>query len=1399
MWHERTLRRAQVFLAFIGLFTFEIQVRGQTPAALSGPIVNPSNGHDYYLLAPASWHDSEAAAMQMGGHLVAITTDQENLWVKDTFSMFQGTERDLWIGLRNLHPWTEGSDPNQWGNEFEWSSQQAGSLRLWASNEMAPTNTLRSGFCKMLVVNAASTFEKGRWIEERPEALLSGVVKIATHLEILSSPQDVTTAPDGEVELKVIADGPQPIYYQWELNGAIVPGATAASLILTNLTAAQAGVYRVIVTNADTVLVSAPASVRFSSLLIWGCYYHGETNVPANAGTLVGISAGDQFTLGLRTDHTVVAWGTAYYGQLDVPWGLSDVVAVAAGGQHSVALKADGTVVCWGNGNFGGTSVPPGLTNVAAIAAGSSHTFALRRDGTVVSWGLNTGGQPPYEITNAVAIASGWWHDVVLTSKGEVVGWNYSSGGEKFGTVPPGLRNIVAVSAGGTHSVALRADGKVIAWGDNTFGQTNVPAGLSNVVAIAAGYNHTLALTADGSVVAWGVNPQGLSLAPPPVPNAHTIAAGTEHDLMLVGDGTPRIKVEPWDRAAEPGSAVSIFAKVVGTPPLSFQWTFNGNEIPSATNDAYTIPSCDLINSGVYALWVTNAHGVQASRSAMLTVRPAGIVVSNQPPILPNLNDLSVEQFSDLVVTNTAVDPDGPAGAIQYPFLVAPAGMGIDRSGIIRWTPGSGQAPGTNLVMTVATDAGSPPLSATNSFTVIVSPWTESTPTVLAGPILNPATGHRYLLLDRATWTNAELAAVSLGGHLVTVNDPQENNWLLATFGNFGGVSRDLWLGLYAPDECSALSNPFRRLAEYRWTSGQPFTTSPFSWAAGGPFNLGHLSLGFFKLCGPANPLCSGQGFWADESPEIPHASVVELPADLEIILSPQSLSIGIGCDATLQVFADGSTPVSYQWQRAGTNLPGQTHATLIFTNAQFDQSGSYAVSVSNGSGTLQSPPAEMSVAAIVTWGSFPTGDDTRTNVPPGLTNVLAVAAGYYHDLALKADGTVVGWGQNGAGQTDVPPGLSNVTAIAAGAGHSLALRSDGAVIAWGSTTRVPGDLTNVVAIDAGANNSLALKSDGTVVAWGESFNGPSISPPGLSNVVAISAGAGHDLALLDSGLVVDWNDSTGGLNATPSDLTNAVAISAAQLSALALRADGTAVGWGTAIDFGGSLNVPADLTNAVGICLKWDHSLAMAADGTMVAAWGTNWAGESSVPARLPNVVAIAGGYYHSIALLRDGAPNLTVQPWDRVVPQGSSAILSAKAVSRDDMSYQWQVNGQDIAGATNDLLEIRDVQPLHAGTYTLSASNAVGFAVSRHAKLTVFTTAPFESPILQVLPVHDGVFRLRVVGSPGRRYMLEISTTAETWSPIRTNIPTVMPFEIAEPIQPGPAHRWYRVRVTP
>lgn len=93
---------------------------------------------------------------------------------------------------------------------------------------------------------------------------------------------------------------------------------------------------------------------------------------------------------------------------------------------------------------------------------------------------------------------------------------------------------------------------------------------------------------------------------------------------------------------------------------------------------------------------------------------------------------------------------------------------------------------------------------------------------------------------------------------------------------------------------------------------------------------------------------------------------------------------------------------------------------------------------------------------------------------------------------------------------------LTNVVAIAGGGGNQLALKKDGTVVGWGVTSDgpPPAGLSNVVAIAATGHQSLALKRDGTVVAWGADYAHQMSVPAGLSNVVAIATAGDFNMAI---------------------------------------------------------------------------------------------------------------------------------------------------------------------------------------------------------------------------------------------------------------------------------------------
>jgi hypothetical protein len=240
----------------------------------------------------------------------------------------------------------------------------------------------------------------------------------------------------------------------------------------------------------------------------------------------------------------------------------------------------------------------------------------------------------------------------------------------------------------------------------------------------------------------------------------------------------------------------------------------------------------------------------------------------------------------------------------------------------------------------------------------------------------------------------------------------------------------------------------------------------------------------------------------------------------------------------------------------------------------------------------------------------------TAATVGPRTSAYSPLAAGRYHSLALRTDGTVAAWGNNDNGQTTVPAGLTDVVQVAAGTGFTLALRTNGSVMAWGDNSyrqiMGTGFFRDMVQVAAGGVHALALMDDGTVFAWGGNSNGQTDVPAGLANVVQVAAGGDHSLALKADGTVVPWGDKNPGQTSVPAGLTDVVQVAAGEQHSLALKADGTVVAWGD--NSSAQTSVPAGLADVVQVAAGGFHSLALKADGTVVA-WGHYGYGQTIVP----------------------------------------------------------------------------------------------------------------------------------------------------------------------------------------
>ena len=746
---------------------------------------------------------------------------------------------------------------------------------------------------------------------------------------------------------------------------------------------------------------------------------------------------------------------------------------------------------------------------------------------------------------------------------GTLDGWGYN----RYGQIGNGLTDqqsvpapsnntffsdVVAIAAGINSSVALRADGTVWAWGHNSHGQLGSPTsscstyypqepcspvpvlvpGLSNITAIAAGARHVLALKSDGTVWAWGDNHFG------------QLGDGTTSDTsspVPVGGATPLRAV-----AISAGLVHSLALKADGSV---WAWGDNTRKQLGATTEAITCTHdqssspcattpVPVLTRTVYPFGFVDYDPLAAVRAIAaggfhnLALRSDGTVSA-----------WGANTFGQLGLGNPGDDVPSPQKTDELEDVRALA-AGADFS-LALLSNGTVRAWGDNVYgqLGVGTDTGPDQCPQEFSSGTFDRPCS---PTPLPVPGLNSVIA---------------MAAGSLHA-LVVTTDGHVWGWGNDSFGQVGDS---------ALNPVDAVTLPVQLIEPLDVTSV----------AAGG--------LHSFALTGVTRRSAWGsnaQGQFGQDTPR----SMMALAA-------------------------------------------GESHSLAVMGYGQATAWGanSYGQLGDGTAGPSRSMPQPVSVPFLISHQLFPIED------------VSAVAGGVSHSLALLASGKVYAWGQNARGQLGDGLGtyqdqytpvkvrtLSGVVAMSAGAWHSLALKADGTVWAWGENAQgqlgVPtstaqsdlpvqvAGLKGIIAVAAGRNHSLALKHDGTVWAWGYNVqgqlgdNGASRYSPrqvgSLTDVKAIAAGGWHSAALTTAGGVYTWGDNGYGQLGDGTTASGSSPRRVVMMSGVFPR-----------IRLG-------QLTGVTAIAVGLRHNLALKANG-VVMGWGYNFYGQASGTASSPLDVA--------------------------------------------------------------------------------------------------------------------------------------------------------------------------------
>jgi len=278
-------------------------------------------------------------------------------------------------------------------------------------------------------------------------------------------------------------------------------------------------------------------------------------------------------------------------------------------------------------------------------------------------------------------------------------------------------------------------------------------------------------------------------------------------------------------------------------------------------------------------------------------------------------------------------------------------------------------------------------------------------------------------------------------------------------------------------------------------------------------------------------------------------------------------------------------------------------------------------------------------LGAVVSWGV----GGGIVNAPTG-ADLVQVAGGSSHALALRADGSLVAWGDDSEGQVSNTPAGTDFTQVAASRRFSMALRVDGSIASWGwdqygQVSQTPTEADFVQVATNGFGVCLGLRSDGSIIGWGQAP-----TTPAETGFTQVAAGHHHGAALRSDGSIVSWgNDVEGQVSNTPTG-TGFTQVAAGFRHSLALRSDGSIVSWGRDqgpfADSGGGIvsNTPTE-TGFIQVAAGDYHSLALRSDGSIVS-WGVDRDFLGNVTGQVSNTptgtgfTQVEGGWSYSLAL---------------------------------------------------------------------------------------------------------------------------------------------------------------------
>ena len=770
-----------------------------------------------------------------------------------------------------------------------------------------------------------------------PTTSLAATLTVITAPQITSQPRSTLVSAGGTASFNVTARGQSPLNYQWQREGAPLSGATSANLAITGVKLTDAGQYKVVVSNSSGSVTSVVAQLTVYDLaitneLVLHLKFDNDANDSSsrgNNGTPTGQDELGNVLPGFVTGGAQRIGTHALQLQAGQHIGLGQPADLMFAGDVNFSFAF------WVKGDPGAWTGDPSFIGNKNWASGGNPGYVVAGDGGGIwQWNWKGADAGRRDADGISALANGTWHSVVVTHDRQGLASFYMDGV---------LRMTVPIAGDGDVDTGLDVNIGNDGTGGYGFVNDRGARWVNTFLDDFGVWRRLLTSQEIASIYAKGL--QGKDL---------TEASGATVVLP------PTITAQPASVIASAGSDVSFTVGFVSDPPTTYQWQKDGANISGATSSNLTLTAVGASASGEYKLIITNPGGSSTSQAARLKVSAA-----------PVGQDLVVHlkfdnNYSDSSGRSNNATPKGAPGFAAgkigqaFRFTTTPDGSKLDYATL-----------------------GYPEdlkFKDTNDFSLAF--WVN-----YSDQVDDPA------FISNKDWdssSNTGWGVFAQGGGNFRVNvtgTPRGSGNRMSTTlaniirdGTWHHVAASFWRG--------------RNVAIY--VDGQLVNTTPLvttgtvdtdglTWTKvigtvtnTGPFqvNIGQDGRGIYTDNGSAgitNALIDDLGIWKRALTPQEVAAIhkagqagndfsVVVVGGPEITAQPQNQTAIAGLNATFSVTAVGAPPLSYLWKFNGSDLAGQTGASLVITNVSAANAGSYQVFVTNPAGSVPSAVVTLTV-----------------------------------------------------------------------------------------------------------------------------------------------------------------------------------------------------------------------------------------------------------------------------------------------------------------------------------------------------------------------------------------------------------------------------------------------------